>query len=259
MTAAAQCPKCGHGFELRDGFGELLPLAYCSSCASYYRASLGECRWCGTKPERAPIGPHVWKGIGAAALVALVGTAWLLRSAEPPDTTSIRAKAAMKSHSAPLPRDTTAQTPTTAIDDTVASPTMIASADTITRDSVVPATTPGEVTTATTPRELPAASKTPATTPAIRASAASKPAVQSMTSAAPASAKSRRSARWVSSISRDWVVVRADASKRSRLVASIGPNSRVQLGESRGDWRRIRAKGLAGWVEQRAEFRVATR
>jgi SH3-like domain-containing protein len=54
-------------------------------------------------------------------------------------------------------------------------------------------------------------------------------------------------------------VVRADASKRSRLVASIGPNSRVQLGESRGDWRRIRAKGLAGWVEQRAEFRVATR
>jgi SH3-like domain-containing protein len=30
----------------------------------------------------------------------------------------------------------------------------------------------------------------------------------------------------------------------------------VQLGESRGDWRRIRAKGLSGWVEQRAEFRT---
>jgi SH3-like domain-containing protein len=30
----------------------------------------------------------------------------------------------------------------------------------------------------------------------------------------------------------------------------------VQLGESRGDWRRIRAKGLSGWVDQRAPFRV---
>jgi hypothetical protein len=79
MTAAAQCPTCAHHFDLRDGRGELFPLAYCSSCQSYYRESLGECRWCHTKPERPPIGPRVWRGVGAAALVALVITARLLQ------------------------------------------------------------------------------------------------------------------------------------------------------------------------------------
>jgi hypothetical protein len=28
----------------------------------------------------------------------------------------------------------------------------------------------------------------------------------------------------------------------------------VQLGESRGSWRRIRARGLAGWVELHSSF-----
>jgi len=65
MTAAAKCPKCSHLLDLRDGFGELLPLAYCSSCDSYYPEQLGECKWCHTKPERPPIGPKIWRGIGA--------------------------------------------------------------------------------------------------------------------------------------------------------------------------------------------------
>jgi SH3-like domain-containing protein len=51
--------------------------------------------------------------------------------------------------------------------------------------------------------------------------------------------------------------VRADASKTSRIVASIGPGSRVQLGEMRDSWRRIRARGIAGWVEPRSSFTVA--
>jgi SH3-like domain-containing protein len=50
------------------------------------------------------------------------------------------------------------------------------------------------------------------------------------------------------------VVIRTDATKQSRIVASIGPNSRVQLGEVRGSWRRIRAQGLAGWVEASDSF-----
>jgi hypothetical protein len=28
----------------------------------------------------------------------------------------------------------------------------------------------------------------------------------------------------------------------------------VQLGESRGTWRRIKARGVAGWVEPRSSF-----
>ena len=77
MIAAGQCPKCSHLFELRDGFGELLPLAYCSSCESYYPEHIGQCKWCGTKPERPPIWPQVLRGLAAAGAVAIVGTAYL--------------------------------------------------------------------------------------------------------------------------------------------------------------------------------------
>jgi SH3-like domain-containing protein len=61
----------------------------------------------------------------------------------------------------------------------------------------------------------------------------------------------------VRSVARDWVIIRRDASKSSKVVASIGPNSRVELGESRGTWRRLRTKGVAGWVEPRNLFDVA--
>jgi SH3-like domain-containing protein len=60
----------------------------------------------------------------------------------------------------------------------------------------------------------------------------------------------------VRSVSRDWVVVRAGASKKSRIIASIGPKSRVELGETVGSWRRIRARGVNGWVEPRNSFEL---
>jgi uncharacterized protein YgiM (DUF1202 family) len=66
----------------------------------------------------------------------------------------------------------------------------------------------------------------------------------------------RETKRWVRSHARHWVVVRAGPSRDSRIVASIGPNSRVELGESRGSWRRIRTKGLTGWVEPRSSFEL---
>ncbi|MGH9887408.1 MAG: SH3 domain-containing protein [bacterium] len=68
------------------------------------------------------------------------------------------------------------------------------------------------------------------------------------------SSKSAASARWVNSVARGWVIVRAGPSKESRLVASIGPNTRVQLGESRGTWRRIKARNISGWVEPSTLF-----
>ena len=74
LMAASQCPKCSHLFEVRDGFGEMLPLAYCSSCESYYPAHLGSCKWCGTTPEPAPNAPLIWKG---AAIGGLIAAAWL--------------------------------------------------------------------------------------------------------------------------------------------------------------------------------------
>jgi SH3-like domain-containing protein len=55
----------------------------------------------------------------------------------------------------------------------------------------------------------------------------------------------------VTSIARNWAVVRSDPTRQSRIIAAIGPNTRVQLGETRGAWRRIKTKGVAGWVEHR--------
>jgi SH3-like domain-containing protein len=61
--------------------------------------------------------------------------------------------------------------------------------------------------------------------------------------------------RWVNATVRGWVRVRADASQRSRTIALIGPDTRVQLGESRAGWIRVRATGLRGWVERKRFFR----
>jgi hypothetical protein len=69
--------------------------------------------------------------------------------------------------------------------------------------------------------------------------------------------RARTSARWTPSIARQWAVVRADANSRGRIIGSVGPDTRVQLGESRNGFRRIRAKGLAGWVHGRARFAAA--
>lgn len=246
MTAAAKCPTCGHLFELRDGFGELVPLAYCSSCKSYYPEASGECRWCGTKPERPPIAPQIWRGVGAAALVVMVGTMWVLRGKAPQDTGHMRSKPSAQSASAPANADTAALIPVVASTDSASPPTTVADADSNVRDPGVPAAVATEVATNTAPPP--------------DGSIASKPLAASSVKSAPhASSPSSRRAHWVRSYARHWVVIRADASRHARIVASIGPNSRVELGESRGSWRRIRAKGLAGWVEPRSSFEVASR
>jgi hypothetical protein len=86
LVAASTCPKCGHAFEVRDGFGELLPLAHCTTCDAYYPESVGGCRWCGTKPERSPIGPlgpHIWKGVGILVFASLAIGAWFAKNDSP--------------------------------------------------------------------------------------------------------------------------------------------------------------------------------
>jgi SH3-like domain-containing protein len=40
-------------------------------------------------------------------------------------------------------------------------------------------------------------------------------------------------------------------------VAVIGPDTRVQIGESREGWVRVRATGISGWVERRQFFASA--
>ena len=399
LMAASKCPKCAHEIEVRDGFGELLPLSHCSMCDSFYPERLGECRWCGTKPARTPVGPYVWKGVGIATFVAMAWGAWLVHDDPPADVSKARLEAVLKPDSsagsvdssvsagtladasvdsAAAAIDSAAQYDSTAV---VASDTTLeavaevvaAITDSMTQSSVLPVAavdtvdsmppimepvapseppsqkepdlpraraalpkalppsdvpepsravsesavtrsrataSPGSTSTkprapapsgrtiARTPEREPApvaeressrvAEREPAPvaerSPAPRRSSAPAPAppTRAATTKAPsrvasapkpaakapakstaktvakaptkAPAKARTRVVWVNSVARNWVVVRASAERSGRVIASIGPNTRVQLGESRGGWRRIRAKGLAGWVEHRSFF-----
>ena len=318
LMAASQCPKCAHGFEVRDGFGALLPLSHCSTCDSYYPTKLGACRWCGTQPERAPIGPYVWKGAGVVAFVAMAWGAWLVHDDPPAEVSAARMSAILKpdssvstdslvsagsledtipgaapvADSAFLP-DTTAvvAVPVDSLNDPLATvvaamdavgdpsqpvPTVVIPVDSAppqvdstpvaapVRESVVAESIPAARPPARTLARAPVTpGKTPATKAAAKNAPSSKAAVKTPAKAvakAPARSTSRSRTRvvWVNTVSRNWVVVRAGASRTARVIASIGPNTRVQLGEARGGWRRIRAKGLSGWVEHRSFFTTAS-
>jgi hypothetical protein len=271
--AASKCPKCGHGFEVRDGFGDLLPLSHCATCDSYYPAKLGACKWCGTPPERAAIGPYVWKGLGVLTFVAMAWGAWLVHDDPPADVAAARMKAMLKPDSSAQADslrtsagalasvssgDTATAGDTTAvvvdaplpIDSAMQQPAMlVATADTAT--PIEPTPPPPVSPAPARPLARPPAriAKRPVTKPA--------PKVAIAKAAPKTPAKSRTRVAWVNSVARNWVVVRAGASRSARVIASIGPNTRVQLGESKGGWRRIRAKGLAGWVEHRSFFASA--
>jgi Bacterial SH3 domain len=253
LLAASQCPKCGHLFDMRDGFGELLPLAYCSMCESYYPESLGACRWCGTKPEpesdlmrmAKTITPQAWKGVGIAALLVVVLTAWILHDSHPKDAGDVRTRALRRLDSIYTRPNADSAVAEAAPADTMTPRMTIVSAGAVDRDSVTPAVTPTVV--------RPEVAAPPPTPPQpVTSSALEKQPVKPAST--PPSAKSRTSSRWVASVAKGWVVVRAGPSKSARIIASVGPNSRVQLGESNGTWRRLRTSGIAGWVEPGSLF-----
>jgi hypothetical protein len=214
-------------FDLRDGFGELFPLALCPTCDTYFPEHLGTCKWCGSAPAPKPIDPRIWKGIGIGACVVLVGVAWMLHDTPPRHSGTARQVAEPKVEMSVVPPDTAV---------------VIAQAEsTVTRQQMSVA---GGIGRDTIAAPLP----TPTVAPTVTPPAAAAPAPP------PTAAKPNTSARWESSIAKGWAVIRAGPSRDSRLVASIGPNSRVQLGETRGDWRRIRARGLTGWVQPGSLF-----
>ena len=334
LVAASTCPKCGHGFENRDGFGDLLPLAHCTSCDSYYPHSAGGCRWCGTKPERSPIGPlgpYIWKGFGGLVLASLAIGAWLSKNYTPaapkpaprtfvadtlptnqPKAESFGRKVAVSQPDTAVagPVDSTAVARSDSAHDTaialstvdtlpaVSTPVVatkrvaiqsagaVVQSDSVPSSVEAPATPPPEPVTerpavkaaprtlakpakpltsgapAPTRARAPAAAtaRPPASKSAPRAIAKAPPRATT-TRAVPPAPKSTARAKtrngWVTSVARNWAVVRSNPTRQSRIIASIGPNTRVQLGETRGEWRRIRTKGLAGWVEHRTLIATA--
>ena len=265
LVAASQCPKCSHLFEVRDGFGELLPLAYCSSCESYYPAHLGSCKWCGTTPESEPRSPLIWK---RAAIGGLVATAWFggfLMLREPRrKPTHTRTAARVQ------PKPSAAKDSVIAIGEWVpvdsappADPVMGGSAGAdivpVVATSETPAAATPAVPTVTAPDGImPQGARTfPRSNPAATQLANPYPGTPSLPPSK-VGAKGRPVSPWVASVARSWVIVRTDAAQDSRIVASVGPDSRVMLGESRGSWRRLRARDINGWVDlRRSSFTVS--
>jgi len=292
LMAASQCPKCSHLFEVRDGFGELLPLSFCASCQSYYPAHVGMCKWCGTMPE--PVRrPLPWTHIGVGGLIAM---AWLggvlLRDPKGKSHARNSAQSRARSHTKSAADDSVLQVVASAPADTFGA---IATADTIVaRDTIAawtnidPSTPAAEVPTAVAPEQIVVQSGTRASRSAriAQAPSASQVVVQPVVATSPpvvttptayppaptypaapivsrtppfASApKSRASSRWANLVAKNWIIVRTDASQDSHIVASVGPQSRVQLGEVRGSWRRLRSRDIFGWVDlRRAVFAEA--
>lgn len=242
MLAASQCPHCGHLLELRDGFGQMLPLAHCSDCDSYYPAHQGTCKWCGTAPEGFRLAPYAVKGVGVLAFAGLVSAAWLAnRSEETPEAELVS-----------VPSETTTGALTTRVDSGVDFHPPVFAGIEDTASDFTPTATPVSVVAPNaeaegSPASGPGDATTGITGPELLGASEMAPA---RVAAAKAPVRASRSARWVRATARRWVTVRASATHKSRIVASIGPQTRVQLGELRGDWRRIRMKGITGWVER---------
>lgn len=272
LLAASQCPHCGHLFEIRDSFGELLPLAHCSTCDSDYPRKRGECRWCGTKPEGFRIAPYAWKGAGVLALVGMWWGAWLSSRSTGRDLTASHAsqanqasqvsqtssdsKTSETAQAAPAAEMSQSSQPSDSVAPRVDSGRVLppqALAQTDGADAARRENPTAVVATDVLPAEVADAVAPPNAPVAVRAiPIGPPPTVEPRTRpSSKASARATRRVRWVGTVARTWIPVRASANTKSRLVASIGPDTRVQLGEARGTWVRLRIRGLSGWVERR--------
>jgi hypothetical protein len=243
LVAASQCPHCGHLLELRNSFGDLLPLAHCGTCDSWYPEQRGSCRWCGTPPETMRIAPYAWKGVGVLAFVGMAVGVWLTRDADP--------DAAQSDSVAPREVASAPPLPPPPVEPAIPQPTVV----TDTQPTAAPEVAAPDTMVAVQD-EAPAPSEKVASLPEIPpapivASIDSKPAATPPRVVNARQPVARRTpTRWKGSVARSWVTLRAAPARTSRIVGSIGPDTRVQLGESRGEWTRVRTRGVSGWAER---------
>lgn len=262
LIAASQCPKCTHPLSLRDFRGEVVPLAHCHKCDTYYRRSLGGCRWCGTKANGVALPRRVIVAGVAALLAVLAVGSWQWRSARARAAASATADSlgelAGSSASAGEVAVLQAATPggSGAAAGAVAGDSGIT--DSLARVDAEPAgaappasalsSVPGATAAPTMPT-VPSPAGAPSETPAGRAGGVSPPSVED-------AGRSRRAATryagpWVSGLAREWVNVRSSNSPGGEVVGVVTPNTRVQLGELRAGWRRVRSAGVEGWADAR--------
>lgn len=252
LVAASQCPHCGHLFEYRDSFGELLPLAHCPSCDSDYPRSRGACRWCGTAPRRVRLAPHVWRVAGGTAFVLMGVGVWLTRPVSAPGAMPRPFAAVSEASPAPLrPTDTAVALQPR---DSVVGETLPAPAVAVAMESPGDVPAPLPQSTGDQPSPLPP-DVPPEAAPAAAVAATPIRRLPRVRSAVVRTAAPRRPTRWVRVVTRDWTPVRARANGKSRILASIGPDTRVEVTSATDSWIRLRTRGLSGWVERRHVFR----
>ena len=217
ILAASQCPKCAEPLYVRNARGDEVRLVNCRSCETYYPASRDGCRWC-PAVARATMPRWTGKAIVAVLTLAAGWGAWqFLPTSSPPSP----APNVMALLPAPVPRlASVAVFPSPATPSTERAKGLPGIAtDTRVREAAKPGPSAATSTTAEQTRK------------------AEKPRATST--------------ELVSAKATTWVNVRAEASTKSAIVGIVLPDSIVELGETRGHWRRLSTRTFSGWASAR--------
>lgn len=234
LIAASQCPRCAHAFFLRGSRGETVPLGHCSVCDTYYPRRLGGCRWCGTKASTFPTRLlTVAAGVVLAACVVGVGV-WQYRSRTRPDEQGAEQEA----------RATMSVSPALAAQVTPR-------VDSSMGGAIAPIDSAGPVALPADSQRSDTGVSTPSPTAVAAIEAPTQPPAlpDSVQRALDRAARAPYSGPWTRAVAQSWVNVRAAASLSAAIVGVVTPNTRVELGDSRGAWRRVRSAGFQGWAD----------
>jgi hypothetical protein len=237
LMAASQCPQCSEPLQLRDDYGNELPLSRCRACDTYYPRAAGSCRWCGTSASRART---PWLAV-ATVVVFLGGAVWgagrYLNGRETHLTRStLSGPVAIAAGEPSLSR--------------AVQPVALVTASPAAPDSSV-ASRATEAAGARRAEASIAATATPIAPKPKPQAALGVVAPAPTTEASPLPVPTAAPDHWVGAVSTTWVNVRGHPSRDSAIVAVIKPESRVQLAQSRSAWTRVTAPGTSGWVDRR--------
>lgn len=217
LSAASQCPKCAHLFELRDARGERVALKTCRHCGIMHRRDR-HCQWCVDRVRTADttnwmrrIDGRALGGIAAVALVAVGGYA-VIRAGGP----MVARVAAAATASTPTPTLTA---------ESRQSPEVTAGASLAGRS--VGAELPSQTSAAV------------GTMDSVQLASATMTALEGDTIT------------WVPAVARTWVNVRRDAARAGDVVGVIKPSEKAMLGTGRGGWRLVKSPDVRGWVDPR--------
>lgn len=230
LSAASQCPKCAHLFDLRDARGERIALKTCRSCGIMHRRDRS-CQWCtdqaatgktsadaasaprATSSSRVPavraVPMRAAAGIAAIAMVAVGG--WAVGRFGAPGM------------------------------DRAGNPVVSSVA---TGASAANAATDAAVTSAGGMAVGSGASR-------VDSMAIDTLRVASSMTSSTLAAVDGDTIQWVPAVARTWVNVRRDAARAGDVIGVIKPSEKAMLGTGRGGWRLVKSPDVSGWVDPR--------